>query len=47
MIIPNILDFTILLFIAACYLLSSLRGGVKQIFSFAALIVSFVVAGIF
>ena len=45
MIIPNILDFTILLFIVACYFLSSLRGGVKQIFSFAALIVAFVVAG--
>ena len=43
--IPNILDFTILLFIVACYFLSSLRGGVKQIFSFAVLIVSFVVAG--
>ena len=45
--IPNILDFTILLFIVACYFLSSLRGGVKQIFSFAVLIVSFVVAGMF
>jgi len=47
MIIPNILDFTILLFIVACYFLSSLRGGVKQIFSLAALLVSFVVAGRF
>jgi len=47
MIIPNILDFTILLFIVACYFLSSLRGGVKQIFSLAALLVSFVIAGRF
>ena len=45
--IPNILDFTILLFIVACYFLSSLRGGVKQIFSFVVLIVSFVLAGMF
>ena len=43
--IPNILDFIFLIFIVSCYFLSSLRGGVKQIFSFLSVIVSFFVAG--
>jgi len=45
--IPNMLDFIILIFIITCYFLSSLRGGVKQIFSLIVLIVSIVVAGRF
>ena len=40
---PNILDFIII----ACYFLSSLRGGVKQTFSFLAVIISFALAGMF
>jgi len=42
---PNFLDFVLLIFLVACYFLSSLRGGSKQIFSFAAIILSFVIAG--
>jgi len=42
---PNLLDFVFLIFLIACYFLSSLRGGSKQIFSLAAIIFSFVIAG--
>jgi len=42
---PNFLDFVCLIFLIACYFLSSLRGGSKQIFSLAAIIFSFVIAG--
>jgi uncharacterized membrane protein required for colicin V production len=45
--IPNILDFIFLIFIVSCYFLSSLRGGVKQIFSFLSIIGSFFVAGMY
>lgn len=45
--IPNVLDFIILAFVVACYFLSSLRGGVKQIFSFLVILVSFAAAGMF
>jgi len=42
---PNFLDFVFLIFLIACYFLSSLRGGSKQIFSLAAIILSFAIAG--
>jgi uncharacterized membrane protein required for colicin V production len=42
---PNLFDFALLIFLIACYFLSSLRGGSKQIFSLAAIIFSFVIAG--
>jgi len=42
---PNFLDFVFLIFLIACYFLSALRGGSKQIFSLAAIILSFVIAG--
>ena len=42
---PNLLDFVLLIFLIACYFLSSLRGGSKQVFSLAASIFSFVIAG--
>lgn len=42
---PNLLDFVWLIFIITCYFLSSLRGGSKQIFSFVAIIFSFMIAG--
>ena len=45
--IPNILDFIMLTFIAACYFLSSLRGGVKQLYSFIVIFASFFIAGRF
>jgi membrane protein required for colicin V production len=44
---PNILDFIMIVFVAACYFLSSLRGGVKQVFSFAVIVFSFVTANRF
>ena len=43
----NLLDFLFVIFVVACYFLSSLRGGSKQIFSFLVIIVSFVIAGRF
>lgn len=42
--IPNILDFILLIFVIACFFLSSLRGGAKQIFSFVVIVISFMVA---
>ncbi len=43
--VPNILDYTLLIYIFVCYLLSSLRSGPKQAFSLIVLIASFVMAG--
>ena len=45
--VPNILDFIMIVFVVACYFLSSLRGAVKQVFSFLAIIISFVLASMF
>ena len=45
--VPNILDFTILVFIGACFSLSSLKGGVEQVFSFFLTLLSFMLAGRF
>ena len=42
---PNILDYTLLIYLVACYLLSSLRAGPKQAFSFLLLVLSFVLTG--
>jgi membrane protein required for colicin V production len=44
---PNILDFIMIVFVASCYLLSSLRGGVKQVFSTVVMVGSFVAASRF
>ncbi|MCD6352658.1 MAG: CvpA family protein [Proteobacteria bacterium] len=45
--VPNILDFAILVFIGACFLLSSLKGGVELVFSFFVTVLSFMLAGRF
>ena len=42
---PNILDYTLLIYLITCYMLSSLRAGPKQLFTFGILIVSFVMTG--
>ena len=42
---PNILDYTLLIYLVTCYLLSSLRAGPKQLFTFGILIVSFIMTG--
>lgn len=42
---PNILDYMFLILIVLCYLLSSLRAGPKQLFSFVAVIAAFIFAG--
>jgi len=42
---PNSLDYTLIIFIVCCYLLSTLRAGPKQLFSFVVIIISFILTG--
>ncbi|HNU71810.1 MAG TPA: CvpA family protein [Thermodesulfobacteriota bacterium] len=42
---PNILDYSVLIFIVLCYLLSALRAGPKQLFSFILLVGAFFLTG--
>ena len=42
---PNILDYMLLIYLFVCFLLSSLRAGPKQLFTFGVLLVSFMMTG--
>lgn len=42
---PGLLDYTLLTYLVACYMLSSLRAGPKQLFTFGVLIVSLIMTG--
>ena len=41
---PNMLDYTFLILVVVCYLLSSLRAGPKQLFTFLVTVASFFMA---
>ena len=42
---PNLLDYTLLTYLIACYMLSSLRAGPKQLFTFGVLVISLIMTG--